>query len=387
MNIETELIKSSLTNEKNSLIQPLYQTAIFSQPSANDFGEYDYTRSGNPTRSDLQEKLAKLDNGKYAFCFSTGMSAINTILRLLKPGDEIIINNDSYGGTYRLLENVIKKYNINIIFLDLTGSLGPIKLKEVISTKTKLVMIESPTNPLLKICDIVKLSEITHSVGALLSIDNTMMSPVLSNPLDLGADIVCHSLSKYICGHSDTMGGVVIVNNEKIALQIKYLTNAEGTALSPFDSWLILRGLKTMFLRVTTQQSNAYKIALRLEKNNLIKKVYYPGLESHIDYELHLKQNKCISDNLCSGGGIISFTTDNSELSTYIVNTVKIFKISVSFGSMESLISIPANMSHASIPKVNREFPDDLIRLSIGIENINDLINDIENAINSFINY
>jgi len=386
MNIETELIKSSLTNEKNSLIQPLYQTAIFSQPSANDFGEYDYTRSGNPTRSDLQEKLAKLDNGKYAFCFSTGMSAINTILRLLKPGDEIIINNDSYGGTYRLLENVIKKYNINIIFLDLTGSLGPIKLKEVISTKTKLVMIESPTNPLLKICDIVKLSEITHSINALLSIDNTMMSPVLSNPLDLGADIVCHSLSKYICGHSDTMGGVLIVNNENIASQIKYLTNAEGTALSPFDSWLILRGLKTMYLRVTAQQSNAYKMALRLEKNKLIKKVYYPGLESHIDHELHLKQTKCISDNLCSGGGIISFTTDNLELSTHIVNTVKLFKISVSFGSMESLISIPANMSHASIPQANREFPDDLVRLSIGIENVNDLINDIENAINTYIN-
>ena len=333
------------------------------------------TRSGNPNRDSLQSQFALLDKGKYAYCYSTGMAAISSILKLVNPGEEIIVNEDMYGGTYRLLTNICHKYFIHLKILDLSGYGGDFVLKNEISKKTRLVMIESPTNPLQKICDIRRLALVCHSnsgINTLLSIDNSMMSPYLSTPLCIGADIVIHSTSKYICGHSDTMGGVVIVNDEEIANTLKYYQNAEGNGLSPFDCWLVSRSLKTLAIRMEKQQLNANIIARWLENNGM--KVYYIGLPSHIHHDLHFLQAK-------GAGAVVSFLTGSSKKSAKIVNNTKIFKISVSFGSLSSLISMPAKMSHASIPSDKRGFSSDLIRLSIGIENIEDLVSDLNSAI------
>jgi cystathionine beta-lyase len=368
--LETQLVyfdKNAF--HKNSFTMPLYQTSTFIQPKSDMFGEYDYTRSGNPNRTMLQSQFAMLDKGKHAFCYSTGMAAISSVLKLAKPGDEIILNSDMYGGTYRLLTNICNKYSITLKILDLSGYYGWTILQNEISIKTRLVMIESPTNPLQKICDIRKIAYVCHlNPYCLLFIDNSMMSPCLSRPLCLGADIVMHSTSKYICGHSDTMGGVVILNNDEIASTLKYYQNAEGNGLSPFDCWLVSRSLKTLFLRMEKQQHNANIIANWLHRNGM--KVHYVGLKSHMHHNLHHTQ-------ALGAGAVVSFETGNLNKSMHIVNNTKIFKISVSFGSMSSLISLPAKMSHASIPSEKRGFPDDLIRLSIGIENVDDLIMDL----------
>lgn len=368
--LETQLVYfDKNAHDKNSITMPLYQTSTFVQPKSDTFGEYDYTRSGNPTRDMLQSQFAMLDKGKYALCYSSGMAAISSVLKLVNPGDEIILNRDMYGGTYRLLTNICNKYSIHLKILDLTGCYGWVRLQCEITSKTRLVMIESPTNPLQKICDIEVLALICHTIPqCLLFIDNSMMSPVLSTPLCLGADIVMHSTSKYICGHSDTMGGVIILNDTNIASTLKYYQNAEGNGLSPFDCWLVNRSLKTLALRMEKQQSNANAIANWLYQNGM--KVHYVGLKSNLHHNLHFTQAS-------GAGAVVSFETGNLEKSMRIVNNTKIFKISVSFGSMVSLISMPAKMSHASIPADKRGFPDDLIRLSIGIENVEDLISDL----------
>jgi cystathionine beta-lyase len=356
--------------DKNSISMPLYQTSTFVQPKSDTFGAYDYTRSGNPTRTMLQSQFAMLDKGKHALCYSTGMAAISSVLKLVNPGDEIILNGDMYGGTYRLLTHICEKYLIILKIVDLSGFYGWITLQTEMTNKTRLVMIESPTNPLQKICDIQKLARVCKNMTpkCLLFIDNSMMSPVLCNPLCLGADIVMHSTSKYICGHSDTMGGVVILNDTSIATTLKYYQNAEGNGLSPFDCWLVNRSLKTLALRMEKQQHNANIIANWLTQNGL--KVHYVGLHTHPHHHLHFLQAS-------GAGAVVSFETGDFNKSTYIVNNTLIFKISVSFGSMVSLISLPAKMSHASIPPEKRLFPDDLIRLSIGIENVEDLIADL----------
>jgi len=353
----------------NSATYPLYQTAIFYQNSTNEFGKYDYTRSGNPTRHVLENELAKLEFGNYGYCFSTGMAAIDTIFKLLNCNDTILINKDIYGGTYRLITKLTEKYNIQVKFIDFKKN-----YESYFILKPKLVIIESLSNPLLEICDIRKLSSVCKKYNSYLMVDNSILSPVLCNPLLLGADIVMHSLSKIICGHSDTMGGVVITNNKEISDTIKFYQNAQGNALSPFDCWLISRGMKTMELRVKKQQTNALKIAKWLQSLKIIKNVYYPGLATHKNYLIHKKQT--------SGNGvIISFETDDNYLSEFIVNHTKIFKISVSFGSLTSLISLPSKMSHQTIPKDRRQFDNTLVRLSIGIENVKDLISDLRNAI------
>lgn len=354
---------------ENSMTMPLYQTSTFVQPKSDAFGKYDYTRSGNPNRDILQSQFATLDKGKHALCYSTGMAAISSVLKLVNPGDEIILNGDMYGGTFRLLTNICNKYSVRLKIIDLSGYFGWVILQNEITSKTRLVMIESPSNPLQKICDIKKLAYVCHSNPyCLLFVDNSMMSPYLSTPLCLGADIVMHSTSKYICGHSDTMGGVVILNNDEIANTLKYYQNAEGNGLSPFDCWLVSRSLKTLSIRMEKQQYNANIIANWLYQNGL--KVHYVGLRSHKDHDLHFIQAS-------GAGAVVSFETGDLNKSIRIVNNTKIFKISVSFGSMTSLISLPSKMSHASIPREKRSFPDDLIRLSIGIENVEDLICDL----------
>eukprot|EP01039_Chlorochromonas_danica_P001892 gene1892-2070_t len=372
---------------------PIYQTATFAQPGATDFGEYDYTRSGNPTRTALQKELAILEGveGAQSFCFSTGMAALSAVTRLAKAGDEVIVNDDSYGGTYRLMSKVATGHGIVVRYVNLSGTEGVDNLRSAINEHTRLVMIESPTNPIQRVCDIRGLAKVCqeqarHTLGTLLAIDNTMMSPVLCRPLQLGADIVIHSATKFIAGHSDTMAGVVTtkpgvaVGEKSLAETVYFYQNAEGTALAPFDCWNVLKGLKTMALRVKEQQRNAIRIASWLESHPLVTTVFHASLASHLDRDLHFSQ--------ASGpGSVVCFLTGNTPLSEHVVTVTKLFKITVSFGSVSSLISIPGKMSHASIPeevRQSRAFPEDLVRLSIGIEDIDDLIDDLKAAFSSF---
>ena len=352
---------------------PIYQTATFRQPTATDWGEYDYSRTANPTRTRLEKKLAQLEHGKYATAFASGMAAITAVSRLLKSGDEILASDDLYGGSVRLLEQVLPRQGITVTYVDATDLDA---VAAAVSASTKLLLIETPTNPLLRISDIAGLARIAHSRDAILAVDNTMLSPCLQNPLDLGADVVIHSATKFLCGHSDVMAGAVITNSDGLHKQIAFLQNAEGSALSPFDSWLLLRGIKTLSLRVERQTEKALKAAQVLASRPEVKEVYYPGLEDHAGQELHSRQAR-------GGGSVISFTTGNVDLSRRFVEATRLCSIAVSFGSVNSSISLPCYMSHASIPESMRSRlapPADLIRLSIGIEDIEDVLADLEQA-------
>lgn len=357
-----------------ALSTPLYQTATFKQPSATENGPYDYTRSGNPTRDALESLLAKLDKADQALCFTSGMAALATVTHLVGTAEEIVAGDDLYGGTDRLLSRVTPKTGVvvkrvNTCDLDeVASAIGP---------QTKLVWLESPTNPRQQICDIRKIAELAHAHAALLLVDNSIMSPVLSQPLELGADIVMHSATKFIAGHSDVMAGVLAVKGERLAKDLYFLQNAEGSGLAPFDCWICLRGIKTMALRVEKQQDNAQKIAEFLASHPRVKKVNYAGLPHHPGHELHYSQAK-------GAGSVLSFLTGSLALSKHVVETTKYFSITVSFGSVKSLISMPCFMSHASIPLEVREargLTEDLIRISVGIEDVSDLISDLDNAL------
>jgi cystathionine beta-lyase len=352
---------------------PIYQTATYRQPNATEWGEYDYSRTANPTRTQLEKKLAQLEHGHFAAAFASGMAAITAVTRLLESGDQILASDDLYGGSIRLLEQILPRQGIPVSYVDATDLDA---VASAVSHKTKLILIETPTNPLLRISDIAGLAEITRERDAILAVDNTMLSPCLQNPLDLGADIIIHSATKFLCGHSDVMAGAVVTNNEELYKQIAFLQNAEGSALSPFDSWLLLRGIKTLSLRVERQTENALKVAQFLAARSEVKDVYYPGLENHPGHELHVLQS-------AGGGSVISFTTGDVELSRRFVEATRLCSIAVSFGSVNSSISLPCYMSHASIPKSMRARlapPADLIRLSVGIEDIDDVIADLEQA-------
>ncbi|KAH7853640.1 hypothetical protein Vadar_004973 [Vaccinium darrowii] len=358
----------------DALSTPLYQTATFKQPSATENGPYDYTRSGNPTRDVLESLLAKLDKADRAFCFTSGMAALAAVAHLVGTGEEIVAGDDIYGGSDRLLSKVIPKTGVVIKRINTTD------LDEVASTigpRTKLVWLESPTNPRQQISDIRKIAEIAHAHGALVLVDNSIMSPVLSQPLELGADIVMHSATKFIAGHSDVMAGVLAVKGERLAKDLYFLQNAEGSGLAPFDCWICLRGIKTMALRVEKQQENAQKIAEFLASHPKVQKVNYAGLPSHPGRSLHYSQAK-------GAGSVLSFLTGSIALSKHIAETTKYFSITVSFGSVKSLISMPCFMSHASIPAAVREargLTEDLVRISVGIEDVDDLISDLDNAL------
>ncbi|KAG5555873.1 hypothetical protein RHGRI_006507 [Rhododendron griersonianum] len=368
----------------HALSTPLYQTATFKQPSATENGPYDYTRSGNPTRDVLESLLAKLDKADRAFCFTSGMAALAAVAHLVGTGEEIVAGDDMYGGSDRLLSQVIPKTGVVVKRINTSD------LDEVASTIgpwTKLLWLESPTNPRQQISDIRKIAEIAHAHGALVLVDNSIMSPVLSQPLELGADIVMHSATKFIAGHSDVMAGVLAVKGERLFISIYndlrlakdlyFLQNAEGSGLAPFDCWICLRGIKTMALRVEKQQENAQKIAEFLSSHPKVKKVNYAGLPSHPGRSLHYSQAK-------GAGSVLSFLTGSIGLSKHITETTKYFTIAVSFGSVKSLISMPCFMSHASIPAAVREargLTEDLVRISVGIEDVDDLISDLDNAL------
>ena len=362
-----------------AMVPPIYQTATFRQPFATEFGEYDYTRSGNPTRALLERQLAALEGGHHACAFSSGMAAIAALTGLLSPGDEIVAGNDLYGGTVRLFDQVLTSRGVAVNYVDATD-LAAVQAK--LTSRTKLIWIETPSNPFLRISDIEGLAELAHRSEAILVVDNSMLSPFLQQPLQSGADVVAHSATKFLCGHSDVTAGALITNNKALHQRLAFLQNAEGAGLSPFDSWLLLRGMKTLALRVEKQTLSAQLIAERLTQFAGVKRVYYPGLAEHEGYELNRCQAK-------GPGAVISFTTGDPQFSQRIVESTQLFEIAVSFGSVGSVISLPCHMSHASVPKALRGQlapPPDLIRLSVGIEDVDDLIEDLVQAFERAIN-
>jgi len=352
---------------------PIYQTATFVQEQATEFGPYDYSRSGNPTRTVLEEQLAILENGRRGFCFSSGMAAITCVTRLLHSGDEIVADSDLYGGTCRLFTRVLDRTGITARYADACDTET---FAAQVTGRTKLLYLESPTNPLLRVVDIRQIADLAHANGALLAVDSSAMSPYLQNPLELGADIVLHSATKFLCGHSDVTAGVVVVKDEELAKQIYFLQNAEGSALGPFDAFLFLRGLKTLKLRLDCQQKNAQALAEWLQAHPQVSSVNYPGLASSPGYLLQHRQAR-------GAGAVLSFTTGSVEASRRMVEATRMFSICVSFGSINSTISLPGCMSHASVPPevgAFRELPADLVRISVGIEDISDLTADLERA-------
>ncbi|ODV79657.1 cystathionine beta-lyase [Suhomyces tanzawaensis NRRL Y-17324] len=372
--LETELVLSKSTDQYNASVPPLYQSATFKQPSLSNMGEYDYTRSGNPTRTYLQNHLAKVMKATHTYAVTSGMGCLDVITRLLKPGDEVIAGDDLYGGTHRLLTYLHKKGDVKLGHYDTTDTE---LIKSKITTSTKMIFLESPTNPLIKVVDVRSIAQYAHQVNpdVIVVFDNTMMSPVLMTPLDLGVDIQYESATKYLNGHHDIMAGVLATRSDKLAEQLFFVINSTGCGLSPFDSWLLCRGLRTLAIRVERQQQNCSKIAEFLQ--NIGFKVRYPGLKSHPQHELH--------NSMCRGyGGVLSFETGSIKISEKIVESTEIFGIAVSFGCVNSLISMPCKMSHASIDAKTREeraLPEDLIRLCIGIENCDDLIDDLHKAL------
>jgi len=356
-----------------AIAPPIYQTATFEQPTATEFGEYDYTRSGNPTRTLLEQQLADLEDAHYACAFASGMAALTALTRIIKPGEEIVAGDDLYGGTVRLLDRIASHYNIRVTYVDATN---PDVLRQVVSDQTRLILVETPSNPLFHILDIRQLSLIAQAAGAYLAVDNSMMSPLFQRPLNLGAAVVVHSATKFLCGHSDVTAGALITNDPALHKQFAFQQNAEGAGLSPFESWLLLRGLKTLALRVERQNASAAKVAQFLETHAEVSQVFYPGLPNHPGREIHVQQAE-------GDGAVVSFTTGDDKLSSDIVESTRLFKVAVSFGSVASTISLPCRMSHASIPAALRDRlapPSDLVRLSVGIEDVDDLLEDLDQA-------
>ncbi|KAJ8605595.1 hypothetical protein CTAYLR_000033 [Chrysophaeum taylorii] len=382
LGIETRLVQSyaPMKDPYGSANMPIYQTATFAQESASEFGAYDYTRSGNPTRSALEKAVAEAEGCARCLAFSTGMAALAAVTRLAKSGDQILLSDDSYGGTYRLLDKVCASMGISTKYVAMDGPEGPARLGAAMTSKTSLVMVESPTNPMQRVCDLRGLAAVCKEHGALLEVDNTLMSPLLQKPLELGADVVVHSATKFICGHSDTMAGVVCVNDPTLGDRLYFSQNAEGTGLAPLDAWLALRGLKTMALRVEKAQANAAILADWLSSHPKVTNVFYATRDDHPDHALHATQ-------ATGGGCVVSFVTGDQALSKHVVTATTLFHITVSFGSVHSLISCPCDMSHASIPaevRASRDFPEDIVRVCVGIEDPSDLVADLEQAFASY---
>lgn len=359
------------------VVVPIHLSTTFARSKVNQPSQgYEYSRSGNPTRFALEKNLAVLENGKHAFAYSSGLAAITNILLLLKSGDHVLSIDDVYGGTRRLFTKVFQQYGIEFSFVDFKDATG---IKEYVTSNTKIIWVESPTNPLLKIVDIASVSKFASSKQIYTVVDNTFASPYFQRPLDLGADMVIHSMTKYLGGHSDTVGGSVIVNSEELANRLRFLQNAVGAILSPFDSYQILKGVKTLSLRMAKHEANALAVADFLVKHKQVKRVYYPGLPTH--------QGHDIAKNQMNGfGGMVSFELKGTiETAISFLEHLKLISIAESLGAVESLIEHPASMTHASVPSEERVkigISDTLIRLSVGIEDIGDLIKDISQALN-----
>ena len=379
MKFNTKTIHGGQIKEKGygAVMPPIYQTSTYSQTKPGEHQGYEYSRTHNPTRTALENSLASIENGNFGLAFSSGLSAIDAILKLFEPGDEIISTNDLYGGSYRLFDKVFKKFGLKFIFSDLQNTE---KIEDLISDRTKMIWVETPTNPMMNLIDINSISRLCKKNEILLAVDNTFATPYLQKPLDLGADIVMHSATKYLAGHSDVILGALIVKDDILAEQLYFLQNSSGAICGPMDSFLTLRGIKTLHVRMERHCFNAEKIIEFLSNHKKIDKLYWPGISTHPNHELAKTQ-------MSGFGGMISFTTKNGDFKSVqeITSKLKVFTLAESLGGVESLANHPASMTHASIPKDLREktgVVDSLIRLSVGIEDHEDLINDLNQAIN-----
>ncbi|MGE4568373.1 MAG: cystathionine gamma-synthase [Bacteroidales bacterium] len=356
---------------------PIYQTSTYRQEAINQHKGFEYSRTGNPTRQALETCLAALENGRYGLAFASGLAAEHAVLSTLKPGDHVVAAEDMYGGTYRLFEQVFKPYGIRFSYV---GG-NSVEFAKALLPETRLFWIESPTNPLLRIVDIAEVSGIAHRNGVKVVVDNTFASPYFQQPLELGADLVVHSTTKYIGGHSDLVGGALVVNNEDWYTRLQFLQNATGAIAGPFDSWLMLRGIKTLAIRMKQHQENALTVARFLEQHSRVSGVYYPGLASHPDHLLATKQMSGYS-------GMISFRLHNGTRNSAneLFRKLNVVSLAESLGGVESLICYPSAMTHGSIPETLRQaigVTDDLIRLSVGLEDVDDLIADLAQALDA----
>lgn len=381
LHIHTKLVHPNSGDQQHRpTVTPIYLSSTFDQDSATAFGEFDYSRSGNPTRQVLESQLAELEGARRAFAFSSGVAAIAAVTRLLKPGDEILAANDLYGGTQRIFSTMLPDRGVEVRY---SNASNVDRFLASASLHTKLVYFEPVGNPMLTVYDVKAIADAARRREILVAVDNTLLSPLNLRPLDLGVDIVIHSATKYIGGHSDVTAGVVAVNRDDLAAHLYKTQNGEGTALAPFDSYQLERGLRTLALRLERQQENAKKIAEYLSKRAGIRLVRYPTLASHPGREILIRQSAGLSSHV-GGGAVVCFETGSVELSKKIVEAMKLFSIRVSFGTVSSSASLPFYMSHASVPQGERErhgLPRDLVRLSIGIEHIDDLIADLERAL------
>jgi len=378
MKFGTKAIHNGITPDAatGAIMTPIYQTSTYVQESVGNHKGFQYSRTGNPTRSILEANIAAIENGKYGAAFGSGLAAIDCVIKMLNPGDEVISTNDLYGGTFRIFKTIFEKYGIKFHFVPM-GDLSAVE--EKLNENTKLIWVETPTNPTMKIIDIVAMGKLAEANNILLGVDNTFATPYLQNPLDLGAHIVMHSATKYLGGHSDVVMGVLVVKDDNIAKEMYRIQNSSGAICGPMDSFLVLRGIKTLHLRMREHCKNGKAIAKFLVKHPKIDKVYWPGLPSHPNHEIAKSQMKDF-------GGMVSFTTvgDKLEDALGIVKKSKLFALAESLGGVESLIGHPSTMTHAAIPKKEREaagVTDSLIRLSVGIEDEEDLIADLKQAL------
>ena len=359
-----------------AIMTPIYQTSTYVQDGVGNHKGYEYSRTQNPTRHALEKNLAALENGKYGACFGSGLAAIDCVIKMLNPGDEVISTNDLYGGSYRIFRTIFEKYGIKFHFVDMQSTSA---VEERLNENTKLIWVETPTNPMMNIVDIAAMSLVAKKANAWLCVDNTFATPFLQSPLDLGADIVMHSVTKYLGGHSDVVMGALVTSDDHIAEEMYRIQNSSGAVTAPMDSFLVLRGIKTLHIRLQRHCENGEKIARFLQSHPNVDTVFWPGFETHPNHEIAKNQMRGF-------GGMISFTLKGNKLSDAldVVKKVQIFTLAESLGGVESLIGHPATMTHASIPKDIREqsgVVDSLIRLSVGIEDADDLLDDLKQAL------
>ena len=359
-----------------AVVQPIHMATTFAQQGVGKHHGFEYSRTGNPTRGALEECLAALEDAKHCLAFASGLGAETTLMLLLNPGDHVVYMEDVYGGTFRLFDKVLKRFGLDFSAVDASDIDA---VERSMTARTRMVWLESPTNPLLRIVDIDAVSEVAHSHGAMVCVDNTFATPYLQQPLHLGADVVVHSSTKYIGGHSDVVGGAIMTNDDELEEQLRFHQNAVGAVPSPFDCWLLLRGVKTLALRVERQSLNAVEIASALQASKAVQRVYYPGLESHPNRSVAARQMRMF-------GGMVSFEVADEAAAFRTLERLRIFALAESLGAVESLAEHPARMTHASIPPQERQragVGDGLIRLSIGVEDAADLIADLEFALES----
>lgn len=376
MRAKTKLIHAGIVGDEatGAVSTPIYQVSTYKQESVGRFKGYEYSRTGNPTRHALEVLISELEGGFAGFAFASGMAATSSVMMLFNKGDHIILTDDVYGGTYRVMTKVLNRFGLEATFVD-TSNLA--EVEAAVLENTKAIFLETPTNPLLKITDMKAVAKLAKEKGLLTIVDNTFMSPYFQQPIAFGADIVVHSATKYISGHSDVVAGLVVVNSEKLATELHFVQNAVGAVLGPQDSWLLIRGIKTLGLRMGEHQSNALRIAEFLNNHEAVGKVYYPGFAEHPGHELMKKQTTGF-------GGMISFDVGSEEKADALLAKLRYFTLAESLGAVESLISVPARMTHASIPRERRlelGITDGLVRISVGIEDVEDLIEDLEQGL------